>query len=75
MLRAGRSGCDSGLGETTEYVQQKHRRLGSYPMGLPVSQADYPCSVADPQSLLTSRVLTVAAGVEQKYLQLNYTTN
>lgn len=29
----------------------------SYPMGLPVSQPDYPCSVADPQSLVTDRVL------------------
>ena len=28
----------------------------SYPMGLPVSQPDYPCSVANPQSLLTDRV-------------------
>ena len=28
----------------------------SYPMGLPVSQADYPCSVADPESLLAQRV-------------------
>lgn len=28
----------------------------SYPMGLPVSQPDYPCSVPNPQSLLTDRV-------------------
>lgn len=28
----------------------------SYPMGLPVSHPDYPCSVANPQSLLTDRV-------------------
>ena len=28
----------------------------SYPMGLPVSQADYPCSIADPESLLQARV-------------------
>jgi hypothetical protein len=28
----------------------------SYPMGLPVTQASYPCSVANPQSLLTTRV-------------------
>lgn len=28
----------------------------SYPMGLPVTQPDYPCSVADPQSLLQARV-------------------
>src|ERR1051325_7470164 len=28
----------------------------SYPMGLPVTQTDYPCSVANPQSLLTDRV-------------------
>ncbi len=27
-----------------------------YPIGLPVSQAAYPCSVAEPQSLLTQRV-------------------
>lgn len=28
----------------------------SYPLGLPVSQPDYPCSVAAPQTLLTQRV-------------------
>jgi len=28
----------------------------SYPMGLPVSRADYPCSVVAPQSLLAQRV-------------------
>jgi hypothetical protein len=28
----------------------------SYPVGLPVTQPDYPCSVADPQTLLTQRV-------------------
>jgi hypothetical protein len=28
----------------------------SYPMGLPVTQPDYPCSVTDPQSLLQTRV-------------------
>lgn len=28
----------------------------SYPMGLPVTQSDYPCSVANPQSFLTDRV-------------------
>lgn len=28
----------------------------SYPMGLPVTQTDYPCSVANPQTLLATRV-------------------
>lgn len=42
----------------TQDATQGWQRLPkfSYPMGLPVSQPDYPCTVANPQALLTDRV-------------------